>query len=112
MKASGELVYPSSLHPEHCATEGHSFCDAKGEVVQAASPETGEVEETMEITSSEGALKTEDVTDTQDCSERDETLTRDFIVLRYVRKIHTCKVFCFFYWELLNWVEEELSLDC
>uniref|UniRef100_A0A672TKV2 POP1 homolog, ribonuclease P/MRP subunit n=1 Tax=Strigops habroptila TaxID=2489341 RepID=A0A672TKV2_STRHB len=60
MKASGEFVHPSSPHPEHCATEGHSFCDPEAEVMKEASPETGEVEETVEI-SSEGALKTEDL---------------------------------------------------
>lgn len=98
MKASGGFVCPSSLHPERCTTEGHSFCDAEVEMVKAASPETGKVEETMEITSSGGALKTEDVTGTQGFDERDETMTSDFIVLRYVRKVHTWEVL-FFYWE-------------
>lgn len=102
MKASGESVHPSSPHPEQCATEEHSFCDPKAEVVKEASSETGEVEETMEITSSEGVLKTEGVTDTQDFDERDETMTTsDFIVLRYVKMIHTCKVL-FLHCELLN----------
>lgn len=85
MKASGEFT-PSSPHRERCATEGHSFCYPKEEVVKEASPKTGEAEETMEITSSEGALKTEDVTGTQDFGERGETMTtNDFIVLRYVK---------------------------
>lgn len=101
MKASGESVHPSSPHPEQCATEEHSFCDPKAEVVKEASSETGEVEETMEITSSEGVLKTEGVTDTQDFDERDETMTSDFIVLRYVKMIHMCKVL-FLHCELLN----------
>lgn len=89
MKASGEFVHPSSPHPEHCATEGHSFCDSKAEVVKEASPETGEVEDTMEITSSEGVLRTEDVTATQDFERDKTTTTNDFIVLRYVKMIHT-----------------------
>uniref|UniRef100_A0A8C0EZF0 POP1 homolog, ribonuclease P/MRP subunit n=1 Tax=Bubo bubo TaxID=30461 RepID=A0A8C0EZF0_BUBBB len=50
MKASGEFVRQSSPHPECCVTEGHSFCDPKAEVVEEASPETREVEETMEVT--------------------------------------------------------------
>lgn len=89
MKASGGFFCPSSPHPECCTAEGQTLCDPKAEVVREASPETGEVEETMEITSSEGALKTEDVTSTQDFGERGETKTRNFIVLRYVKMIHT-----------------------
>uniref|UniRef100_A0A8C9F1Y4 POP1 homolog, ribonuclease P/MRP subunit n=1 Tax=Pavo cristatus TaxID=9049 RepID=A0A8C9F1Y4_PAVCR len=73
MKASEEFVHPSSPHAEHCATEGHGFCDPKPEVVKEASPETGEVEETMEI-SSEDAIKTEGDTGTQDFGERGEKL--------------------------------------
>lgn len=111
MKASGGFVPSSSPHPEHCATEGHSLCDSKAEVVKEGSSETGEVEETMEITSSEGVPKTEDVTGSQDFGERGETMTRsDFIVLRYVKMINTCEVL-FLYWELLNWGKEELCLD-
>lgn len=111
MKASGEFVHPSSPHPELCATEGHSFCDSKAEVVKEASPETGEVKETMEIISSEDVLKTEDVIGAQEFGERDETMTTsDFIVLRYVKMIRACEVL-FLYWELLNWGKEELSLD-
>lgn len=110
MKASGECGHPSSPHPEHCTTGGHSFCDPKAEVVKEASSETGEVEEPMETTSSEGVLRTGDVTGTQDFGERDETMTRsDFIVLRYVRMIHACEVLLL-YWELLNWGKEELTL--
>lgn len=109
MKASGEFI-PSSPHRERCATEGHSFCYPKEEVVKEASPKTGEAEETMEITSSEGALKTEDVTDTQDFGERDETMTtNDFIVLRYVKMIYVCEVL-FLYWELLNWERPQVRL--
>lgn len=89
MKASGGFLCPSSTRPECCTTEGQTLCDPKAEVVQEASAETGEVEETMEITSSEGALKTEDGTSIQDFGERDETKTSDFIVLRYVKMIHT-----------------------
>lgn len=92
MKASGEFVHPSSPHPECCTTEGHSFCEPKAEVVKEASPDTGEVEETMGITSSESVLKTDDVTGTQDFDERGETMRSDFIVLRYVKIIHACEV--------------------
>lgn len=89
MKASGGFLCPSSPHPDCCTTEGQTLCDPKAEAVVEASPETGEAEETMEITSSEGALKTEAVTGTQDFGERDETKTSDFIVLRYVKMIDT-----------------------
>ncbi|KAM9278779.1 ribonucleases P/MRP protein subunit POP1 [Cariama cristata] len=95
MKASGEFVRPSSPHPERCATEGHSFCDPKAEVAKEASPETGEVEDTMEITSSEGALKTEDVTGTQDFGDRDETMTSDFIVLRSEKLLMQLSAWCY-----------------
>ncbi|XP_074997493.1 ribonucleases P/MRP protein subunit POP1 isoform X3 [Calonectris borealis] len=92
VKASGEFVHPSSPHSEHCATEGHSFCDPKAEVVKEASPETDEVEETMEITSSEGVLKT----GTQDFGERDETMaTSDFIVLRSEKLLMQLSAWCY-----------------
>lgn len=94
MKASGGFLCPSSPHPDCCTTEGQNLCDPKAEVVREASPETGEAEEAMEITSSEDALKTEDVTTTQDFGERGETKTSDFIVLRYVKMIH---FWCFWY---------------
>lgn len=90
MKASGGFLCPSSPHSDCCTTEGgQTLCDSKAEAVVETSPETGEAEETMEITSSEGALKTEHVTSTQDFGERDETKTSDFIVLRYVKMIDT-----------------------
>ncbi|OWK55942.1 Ribonucleases P/MRP protein subunit POP1 [Lonchura striata] len=94
MKASGGLLCPSSPHPDCCTTEGQTLCDPKAEVVRKASPENGEAEETMEITSSEGALKTEDVTSTQDFGERDETKTSDFIVLRLMELLeaHICNL--------------------
>ncbi|KFV51005.1 Ribonucleases P/MRP protein subunit POP1, partial [Gavia stellata] len=96
MKASGEFVHPSSPHPERCASEGHSFCDPKAEVVKEASPETGEVEETMEITSSEGVLKTDDATGTQDFDERGETMTTsDFIVLRSEKLLMQLSAWCY-----------------
>ncbi|KFP45232.1 Ribonucleases P/MRP protein subunit POP1, partial [Chlamydotis macqueenii] len=95
MKASREFVHPSSPHPEHCTTEGHSFSDSKTEVVKEACPETGEVEETMEITSSEGVLKTEDVSGTQDLCERDETMTNDFIVLRNEKLLMQLSAWCY-----------------
>jgi len=101
MKASGEFAHPSSPHPERCVTEGHSFCDSKAEVVNEASSETGEVEETMEITSSEGVTKTGDVTGAKDFGRRDEAMASDFVVLRYVKMIHACGVL-FHNWELLN----------
>lgn len=85
MKASEEFVHRSSPHAEHCATERHGFCDPKPDVVKEASSETGEVEETMEI-SSEDSIKTEGDTDTQDFGERGETMRSDFIVLRYVKR--------------------------
>ncbi|XP_037236657.1 ribonucleases P/MRP protein subunit POP1 isoform X1 [Falco rusticolus] len=94
MKASGELLHPSSPHPERCATEGHSFCDPEAEVLKEASPETGEVE-TMEVTSSEGVLKTEDVTGTQNFGERDETMTSDFIVLRSEKLLMQLSAWCY-----------------
>ncbi|KAJ7413257.1 hypothetical protein WISP_91770 [Willisornis vidua] len=94
MKASGGFVQPSSPHPECCTIEGHSFCDPKAEVVTEASPETGEVEETMEI-SSEGALKTEDVMSTQVFGERDETKTSDFIVLRSEKLLMQLSAWCY-----------------
>ena len=99
----------SSPHPECCVTEGHSFCDPKAEVVEEASAETREVEETMEVTRSEGALKTEDVTGTQDFGEKGETMTSDFIVLRYVKMVHGYEALLL-YWVLLNWGKEELRL--
>ncbi|PKU43741.1 ribonucleases p mrp protein subunit pop1 [Limosa lapponica baueri] len=96
MKASGESVRPSSLHPEHCATEDHSFCDPKAELVKEASSETGEVEEIMTITSSEGVLKTDAVTGTQDFGERDETMTRsDFVVLRSEKLLMQLSAWCY-----------------
>lgn len=106
MKASGGFLCPSSPHPDCCTTEEQTLCDPKAEAVREASPENGEAEETMEITSSEGALKTEDLTSTQDFGERDETKTSDFIVLRYDKIIHT-----FISLLVLNWGKEELSLD-
>ncbi|XP_064499851.1 ribonucleases P/MRP protein subunit POP1-like [Pseudopipra pipra] len=95
MKASGGFVRPSSPHPECCTTEGHNYCDPKAEVVRETSPETGEVEETMEITSSEGALKPEDVTSTHDLGERDETKTSDFIVLRSEKLLMQLSAWCY-----------------
>ncbi|KAJ7397821.1 Ribonucleases P/MRP protein subunit POP1 [Pitangus sulphuratus] len=94
MKASGGFVHPSLSHPECCTTEGHSDCDPKA-VVRETSPETGEVEETMEITSSEGTLKTEDVTSTQDLGVRGETQTSDFIVLRSEKLLMQLSAWCY-----------------
>ncbi|KFZ61506.1 Ribonucleases P/MRP protein subunit POP1, partial [Antrostomus carolinensis] len=95
MKASGEFVHPSSPHPECCTTEGHSFCEPKAEVVKEASPETGEVEETMGITSSESVLKTDGVKGTQDFDERGETMTSDFIVLRSEKLLMQIAAWCY-----------------
>lgn len=95
MKASGGLFCPSSTHPECCTTEGQTSCDPKAEVVREASPETGEVEETMEITNSEGALKTEDGTSIQDFGERDEIKTSDFIVLRSEKLLMQLSAWCY-----------------
>ncbi|XP_041892005.1 ribonucleases P/MRP protein subunit POP1 [Corvus kubaryi] len=94
MKASGGFFCPSSTHPECCTTEGQTFCDPKAEVVREASPETGEVEETMEITNSEGAPKTEDGTSIQDFGER-ETKTSDFIVLRSEKLLMQLSAWCY-----------------
>ncbi|XP_053916055.1 ribonucleases P/MRP protein subunit POP1 [Cuculus canorus] len=96
MIASGEFVHPTSPHPDHCATEGQSSCGPETEVVKESSPETGEVETTMEITSSEDALKTEDATGTQDISERDQTMTAsDFIVLRSQKVLMQLSAWCY-----------------
>ncbi|KFV90094.1 Ribonucleases P/MRP protein subunit POP1, partial [Eurypyga helias] len=95
MKASGEFAHPSSPHSEHCATQGHSFCDPKAEVVQEASPRPGEVEGTMEI-SSQGVLKTDDVTGAQDVGERDETMTTSgFVVLRSEKLLMQLSAWCY-----------------
>ncbi|KFW94109.1 Ribonucleases P/MRP protein subunit POP1, partial [Phalacrocorax carbo] len=95
MKASGEFVHPSSPHPERCATEGYSFSGPKAEVIKEASPVTGEVEETMEITSCEGVLKAEDVTGTQDFGERHETMTSDFVVVRSEKLLMQLSAWCY-----------------
>ncbi|NWI22539.1 POP1 protein, partial [Sula dactylatra] len=95
MKSSGEFLHPSSPNPERCATEGHSFCDPKAEVIKEASPETGGVKDTMEITSSEGVLKTEDVTGTQDFGERHEIMASDFIVLRSEKLLMQLSAWCY-----------------
>lgn len=92
MNDSEEFLCPSSPHSEHCATEGNGFCDPEPEVVKEASSETGEVEETMEITSSEGAIKREDDPGSQNFGEREEAMTRDFVVLRYVKMIQPREV--------------------
>ncbi|XP_067146453.1 ribonucleases P/MRP protein subunit POP1 isoform X2 [Apteryx mantelli] len=95
MKASGEFVCPSFLCTESYATEGQSLCDPKPEVVKEASPETGEVEETMEI-SSEGAIMIEDVASTQGFGERDETMTKSiFIVLRSEKLLMQLSAWCY-----------------
>ncbi|KFR13046.1 Ribonucleases P/MRP protein subunit POP1, partial [Opisthocomus hoazin] len=95
MKASGEFAHPSSPHPERCVTEGHSFCDSKAEVVNEASSETGEVEETMEITSSEGVTKTGDVTGAKDFGRRDEAMASDFVVLRSEKLLMQLSAWCY-----------------
>ncbi|NXF02791.1 POP1 protein, partial [Smithornis capensis] len=95
MNASGGFVRPFCPHPECCTTEAGSSCDPKAEVVREASPETGKVEETMEITSSKGALKTEDVISTQDFGERNETKTSDFIVLRSEKVLKQLSAWCY-----------------
>lgn len=94
MKASEEFVCPSSPHAEHCATEGHGFCDPKAEAEKEASPENGEVEETMEI-SSEGAMKTEGDPGTQDFGERGEPMRSDFIVLRSEKLLMQLSAWCY-----------------
>lgn len=98
MNASEEFICPSPPHAENCATEGNGFCDPEPEVAKEASPETGEVEETMEITSTEGAIKREDDPGSQNFGERDEALTRGFVVLRYVKMIQPHEV-PFLSWE-------------
>lgn len=98
MNASEEFICPSPPHAENCATEGNGFCDPEPEVAKEASPETGEVEETMEIPSSEGAVKREGDPGSQNFGEGDETLTRGFVVLRYVKMIQPHKV-PFLSWE-------------
>ncbi|NWH29492.1 POP1 protein, partial [Chloropsis hardwickii] len=95
MKASGGFLCPSSPHPDCCTTGGQTLCDPRAEAVREASPEPGEAEETMEVTSSEGALKTEDVTSTQDFGERGETKTSDFIVLRSEKLLMQLSAWCY-----------------
>ncbi|NXC49557.1 POP1 protein, partial [Penelope pileata] len=94
MKASGEFTHPSSPHAEQCSAEGHGFCDSISEVVKETSLETGEVEDTMEI-SSESAIKTEDDTGTQDFGERGETVRSDFIVLRSEKLLMQLSAWCY-----------------
>uniref|UniRef100_A0A8B9BBG0 POP1 homolog, ribonuclease P/MRP subunit n=1 Tax=Anser brachyrhynchus TaxID=132585 RepID=A0A8B9BBG0_9AVES len=95
MNDSEEFLCPSSPHSEHCATEGNGFCDPEPEVVKEASSETGEVEETMEITSSEGAIKREDDPGSQNFGERDEAMTRDFVVLRSKKLLMQVAAWCY-----------------
>ncbi|NXL92404.1 POP1 protein, partial [Alectura lathami] len=95
VKASGESVCPSSPRAEHCSTEGRGFCDPKPELVEESSPENGEAEETMEV-SSEGAVKTEDGTQgTQDFVDRGETMTSDFVVLRSEKLLTQLSAWCY-----------------
>ncbi|XP_010224650.1 PREDICTED: ribonucleases P/MRP protein subunit POP1 [Tinamus guttatus] len=95
MKASGEFVCPSFPHTESPSTEGQGLCDPKPEVVEEASPETDKVEEAMEI-SSEGAIMTEGVADTQDFGERDETTKKSiFIVLRNEKLLMQLSAWCY-----------------
>ncbi|KFP32232.1 Ribonucleases P/MRP protein subunit POP1, partial [Colius striatus] len=95
IKASGEFVCPSSSHPECCATVGHRFCDPEAKLIKEASTETGEIEAAMEVTTSEGTLKTEDVRGTQDLGERDNTMTSDFVVLRSERLLMQLAAWCY-----------------
>uniref|UniRef100_U3J445 POP1 homolog, ribonuclease P/MRP subunit n=1 Tax=Anas platyrhynchos platyrhynchos TaxID=8840 RepID=U3J445_ANAPP len=95
MNASEEFICPSSPDAEHCATEGNGFCDPEPEVVKEASPETGEVEETMEIPSSEGAVKREGDPGSQNFGEGDETLTRGFVVLRSKKLLMQVAAWCY-----------------
>lgn len=99
MKASGAVVHPSSPHPEH--QERNSFGEPKAEVVKEASSESGELEETMEV-SLEGTLKGKDDTGTQDVVP-----ASDFIVLRCVTMAEVCELFSPDM-ELLRWGRAQL----
>ncbi|XP_064010107.1 ribonucleases P/MRP protein subunit POP1 isoform X1 [Pogoniulus pusillus] len=87
MKASGEVVHPSSLHAEH--QERHSFGEPKAEVVTEAPSESGELEETMEV-SLEDTLKGKDDTGTQDVVP-----ASDFIVLRSEKLLQQLAAWCY-----------------
>ncbi|XP_054023380.1 ribonucleases P/MRP protein subunit POP1 [Dryobates pubescens] len=77
------------------AAGGHSFCEPKAEAIKEASPETGELEEAMEV-SSEGTLKTKDDTGTQDVGDRGETVpASDFIVLRSEKLLLQLAAWCY-----------------